>query len=277
MHREGSILSHMLREGYDCNLLENEKSDRKKSYTATNYLLGMMGTTSPAELRRSMPAIDWHNGVANRFLWNVGARTKKLRTSRLVPNFNLWAERWRKLQELNSKFPEEQNIIEYSADGLDLWNDWVDSIPEEDEDSLYGLSQGRIKPNCLRTAVLYAQLDEERLDGWPLMIEPRHIEAGIEIVTRSADSTAYYLNAGTGKATVALEPDIKRIHETVATKVREGGSPELKRSEVTRMFRRMTEEEKDRLCIAAGLHLEIRRNPDGAGAPGDVWCVNSKG
>lgn len=272
MHREGSILSHMLREGYDCNPLENEKSDKKKSYTATNYLLGMMGTTSPLELRQTMPAIDWHNGVANRFLWNVGARTKRLRTSRLIPNFTGWAERFRKLQELNNTFPEPQNIVEYSADGLELWNDWIDGLPEEDEDSQYGLSQGRVKPNCLRAAVLYAQLDEERLEGWPLMIEPRHIEAGIEIVTRSAESTAYYLSGGVGKATTVDDGDIRRIHEAIATKTREGGLPELSSYEITRLFRAKTGEQKDQLCLAAGLHLETR---DTGGRPAISWCVNN--
>jgi hypothetical protein len=274
MHREGSILSHMLREAYDSNQLENEKSDRKKSYTATNYLLGMMGTTSPLELRQAMPAIDWHNGVANRFLWNVGARTKKLKTSRLVPDFSKWAARFKKVMELNNKFPADQNIVEYSADGLDCWNDWIDSLPEEDEDSHYGLSQGRIKPNCLRAAMFYAQIDEERLEGWPLMIEPRHIEAGIEIVTRSADSTAYYLSGGAGRASIASDSDIKRIYEAIATKARETGQAELTRTEVTRMFRKMTEEQKDRVCLSANLHLETRPSPEQGGCPTDVWCVN---
>lgn len=274
MHREGSNLSYMLREAYDANQLENLRSEAKKSYSASNYLLGMMGTTTPAELRQTMPAIDWHNGRANRFLWNVGAKTKKLSTSRNVPRFEDWALRLHNVLALNNQYKAEQNIVDYSADGLDCWNAWIESLDDEDEDTLLGLSQARIKPNCLRTALLYAQLDEERLEGGPLLIEPQHIEAAVEIVNRSAESTAYYLNLGNNKS-AASDSDIHRIYEEIAKKSREGGKPELTRTEITRLFRKLNDEQKDAVCLAANLHLETRPNPTGgAGAPVDVWCVN---
>jgi hypothetical protein len=40
------------------------------------------------------------------------------------------------------------------------------------------------------------QLDEVPLEGWKLAIEPRHVEAGIEIVTWSRQSVEWYLVNG---------------------------------------------------------------------------------
>ena len=273
MDRDGSVLSQMLRQAYDFDLIENERSSKKNSVIATNYVLGMMGTITPRELREAMGEINWSNGVANRFLWNIGSRTKKLKTSRTIPDFTEWALRFQKILGLDMHNEETGGqAFDYSPDGLDCWNAWVDSLPEDDDESNFGLSQARSKPNCLRVAALYAQLDERRLEGWKLAVEPRHIEAGIEIVQRSAESVAWYLNSGSSpKATQDWsDEDLAKLITAAAKKVSETGKGEMTSTELNRLFSHKSPEQRDALCIRAKMRLETRP-PEHGGSPARVW------
>jgi Bifunctional DNA primase/polymerase, N-terminal/Protein of unknown function (DUF3987) len=273
MDREGSILSQMLRQAYDFDVLENERSNKKNSVIATNYILGMMGTITPRELRETMPDINWSNGSANRFLWNIGAKTKKLKTSRLIPDFTAWAERFNRVMALDAHdMTEGGRSFDYSSDGLDYWEAWVDGLPEDDDESNFGMSQARLKPNCLRVASFYAQLDERRLDGWQLAIEPKHIKAGIEIVKRSGESVLWYLKSGTtAKLPVDFdEEDLRKLYDALTKKIKETGKMELTSTEITQMFSHKTSEQKDALCIRAKLRLDIRQT-EKRGRPIHVW------
>jgi primase-polymerase (primpol)-like protein len=271
MNREGSTLSGQLRNVYDCDPVENERSDKKKSFLALDYLIGILGTITPRELREVMGNINWANGVANRFLWCIATRSKTLKTSRVIPDFSDWAERVKALCALDREVNQE--AFDYSKQGLELWDDWVDSLPEDDDDNL-GLSQARVKPNCLRLASLYAQLDERRLQGWKIALEPIHVEAAIEIVTRSRESVAWYLEMGqsTKPTSTFADTDLMKLHVALAEKVRETGRAQISSTDVRNMFSRRSGAERDALCLAAKLHIEMRPGPSG-GPPAKFWVA----
>ncbi len=272
--RKDSSLSGFLRGAYDGDRLENFRSDKRNSTAAEDYLLGFCGTITPQELRDVMPAIDWKNGSANRFLWCVGYSDKKLGRSSVRPNFVEWAKRVKALIDLNLNV--EPTAINYSASGMVVWDQWESSLPEHGDD-LLSESQARIKANCARIAVLYAVLDERRLNGWQPQIEDRHVEAAIEIVTRSRQSVEWYLGQATDVQRVdstATQDDLIKLKKAVAAASRETGVPELTQHEITKLFTHKTVEERDELCILAGLRQYRRTRDEGAGKPTTVWTWN---
>ena len=266
--RRDSTLSGHLRGAYDGDRLENYRSDKKNSYAADNYILGFCGTITPNELRDVMPAMDWKNGAANRFLWSVGFKDKELGRSTKQPDFSPWAETVRKIGELNQAV--DPTPVDYSKSGQERWDSWYYSLPEHNDDILSD-SQGRAAANCARVANLYAQLDERRLDGWHVQLEDRHVEAAIEIVNRSRQTVEWYLaqsNVSRSDGAVDQE-DLMKLKRAVAAAGRdEGGSPELTREEVRKLFSHKSAEERDELCIQAGLRLTKRA---GATRPTMVW------
>jgi hypothetical protein len=269
--RKDSSLSGYLRGAYDGDLLENFRSDKRNSTTAENYILGFCGTITPQELRDVMPAIDWKNGSANRFLWCVGYKDKNLGRSSVRPNFAAWADRVRKIRDLNLN--TEPTAIDYSESGAAVWDQWESTLPEHSDD-LLSESQARIKANCARIANLYAQLDERRLDGWKVQIEDRHVEAAIEIVNRSRQSVEWYLTQADQVQrpdSTATRDDLMKLKLAVATAGRETGVPELSKNEVTKLFSHKTSEERDELCILAGLRPYMRDRGDKGGKPTTVW------
>jgi hypothetical protein len=263
-----------LRKAYDGDHIENFRSEKRTSTSADDYLLGFCGTITPQELRDVMPAIDWKNGSANRFLWCIGYTDRKLGRSSVRPNFVEWAKRVKALLDLNLKI--EPTGITYSASGAAVWDQWESSLPEHNDD-LLSESQARIKANCARIAVLYAVLDERRLTGWQVQLEDRHVEAAIEIVTRSRQSVEWYLSQGNQVQSIdstATQDDIMKLKKAVAAAGRETGYPEITKTEVRKLFSHKTVEERDELCIMAGLRPYTREHGEEGGKPATVWTWN---
>jgi hypothetical protein len=270
--RKDSSLSGFLRGAYDGDRLENFRSDKRNSAAAEDYLLGFCGTITPQELRDVMPAIDWKNGSANRFLWCVGYSDKKLGRSSVRPNFIEWAKRVQKIISLNLN--AEPVAITYSASGAAVWDQWEGSLPEHGDD-LLSESQARIKANCARIAVLYAVLDERRLSGWQVQIEDRHVEAAIEIVTRSRQSVEWYLGQATqvqSADSTATQDDLIKLKKAVAAAGRETNIPELTKNDICKLFPHKTADEREELCILAGLRAYSKAN--GKARPTTVWTWN---
>lgn len=204
MNREGSNTSGYLRLGYDGLPLENNRS--KQSYCAKNYLLSVLGHITPEEMAETMQSVDWANGIANRFLWAAVRPSKTLPRNTTAPGFDHAREIIAKILSL-----PDAGRLDFSAAGGLCWDEWVHALPELE--GKLALSQSRIRPNALRVAEIYAAFDERRLErvGFGLgksgefkthslvntvpkiEIEPEHVIAAIEVVTRSRQTVEWYL------------------------------------------------------------------------------------
>lgn len=253
--RESSTLGGKMRQAYDMERLENFRSDSKKSVHAEDYILGFVGSITPRELKKVMPQMDWSNGAQNRFLWSVAEKDKSLDSS-TPPNFAQWAERLMNIVRLNQSVEQPIAVLR-SREAERIWRDFIQSLPEHD-DTVLADSQARIKANAARVSVLYAQLDERRLgSGWQVIIEPKHVEAAIEIVMRSRQSVEWYLNQQNNTATKISPSDIQKIKLAQLEIIREGG--ELDSTEVAKIFSHKTSAERDEICLAAGLKPVSRK------------------
>ena len=271
MSRDGSNLSAMLRSAYDLDIIENERSSKSKSTRATNYISGIVGLITPMELELVMKDVDWHNGVANRFLWSIGVKSKDLLLSPKPPDLKEWAVKFKAFLDLDACLTEAQEFG-FSPAGEKTWCDWASHLIEE-EDTKLGLSQQRRLANAYRVANLYAQLDPRRFDGWKLALEPCHVRAGIEIVGRSRESVNWYLNRDKISHQTGAG-GIRKIHAFIAAKVQSGERPEMTRLEVQKMFRDGTADQRDKLCLDAGLHLVEPLHSDGKpGVKKMVWTA----
>jgi hypothetical protein len=265
-NRKDSTLGGFIRNAYDGEFIENYRSESKKSTTADNYILGFCGTITPKELEKCMPLLDWNNGAQNRFLWSIGFKDKNLDRSTEKPNFRPWAERVRKLVEMNLSV--QPTAIDYSPDGARAFIDWCKSLPPHD-DTILADSRARAKAQCVRVANLYAQLDERRLTGWQVQLEAKHVEAAIEIVQHSWASVEWYLARSSSEGTKVGGADIQKLKQALIRKIREGGKAELTATEVYDLFTHKTREERDAICVAAGFKPGANKTPRGKAAV--VW------
>jgi hypothetical protein len=280
-NREGSMLSDMIRNGWDGLKLQNPRSDVRQSTVAVNYTLGISGFITPDLLREVLPSIDWKNGSVNRFLWNVLSETKKIGRSPGVPDFRDWFTRVNKLYSLNrnpmacGEGLGNSQVVEYSKDGEKVWDAWVDTLPEyDDADSMLD-GMARAKPHALRLANLYAQLDERRLDGWPMYLEPVHINAAIEHVEHSRASMQWYLdeNKALGTNQKGYDgQDTRRLRQLVLRAIEETGAAVLKATEIYKAFSNMTVEQRTEMCLDAGM-VPSKSDSGKRGNKATVWTM----
>jgi Bifunctional DNA primase/polymerase, N-terminal len=267
--RDGSTLGEKIREAWDGLKLDNIRSEVKKSVSAQNYVLGVCGAITPQALDLALPAIDWRNGSVNRFNWCVPSESRPTVRSQGKPNFDAWVKRVQTLYYLNMGLKEEVEI-KYSEAGGKLWDEWVAALPVYDDEDLMADGMARTKPHAFRLANLYAQLDERRLDGWKPCLEPVHVAAGIEIVERSRESMQWHLNRGKFKGSgVVDKADVLELRQMLAKKLAEGGEARLTGSELHKAFSHLTEEQRNMLCLEAG--LVAKRHGGTGGRPAMVW------
>jgi hypothetical protein len=272
MNREGSNLSGYIRAAYDGIPLQNNKA--RESVSAENYHLSCIGQITPRELNTIMADVDWYNGVANRFLWNIVQRSKTLTRSTKVPDFTKLADRVTQILALPAV-----GAIEFSEAGGKMWDEWVLSLPLND-DSKLGASQERVRPNALRTALIYASLDENRLNGikedgmvyrdgdGAFQIEPKHVAAAIEVVNRSKASVQWFLSQA---LTIEREPDFEAIKKVIAAyNEAAAGGRAFTSSDLNRLFSHASQTERDRIANAAGL-VTGKSESSGSGRKATTW------
>jgi hypothetical protein len=259
-NREGSNLSGYLRIAYDGAPLEHNRA--QKSFKASNYLLSTIGHITPQELTETMSNVDFYNGSTNRFLFAACRRSKVLPRMGKVPDFGSVVTRLSAMLNLPAA-----GKVDFSEEGGRTWDQWVYSLTEPTDGKLAAAVE-RSKPNCLRVALIYALLDESRLDdpfGGPTYIEKRHVDAAVELVNRSRESVRWFLNQPSKNSAGPDRQEISRLREAVNAA---GGS--LSGTQLTKLFSHKSADERNQLATQAGLKLR-RTQTEGRGSPAQVW------
>ncbi|MGB2590961.1 MAG: DnaB-like helicase N-terminal domain-containing protein [Candidatus Acidiferrum sp.] len=257
--RDGSNTSGYLRMGWDGIPLENNRA--RSSEVARDYLLSLIGHITPEELTEIFANVDWYNGMANRFLWATVRKSKTVSRSEKLPNF---ADVSKTIQDLLSLPRIGQ--VRFTDEGGRYWDEWVHGLT--DHDGKLGASQQRIRPNALRIAQIYAALNERRLSlglSGHYAIEPEHIAAAIEIVTRSRESIAWFLDR-------PMKIDARVAMDEVAkfrTDMNKHGG-QMTGRQLAALFSHKTPEQRMEIASRAGGKIRSRPSAKG-GRPADVW------
>jgi len=255
--RETSILSMVIRQAWDGDVLENKT--RSKPLRAENTHICVLGHITAEELRRSMSDTEAANGFANRFLFVCARRPHKL-----PDGGNLDPAIIRDLgARLGLAITSTVGIqrMHRSADAAQLWREVYDAIDDE-ADGLFGAVTARAEAQMLRLSVAYALLDGSRV------IDTAHLDAARAAWRYCEDSAAYIFGDAVGDPTA----------DRLLTAVRAAGHDGYTRNQARELFaRNVSSARLDRAIedlVDRGL-VVIEQHPTGGRPVTVLYAVNA--
>jgi hypothetical protein len=154
MSREGNTLSEVLRCAWDHRNLET--MTKNSPARATNPHISIIGHITREELKRELAECDLFNGFANRFLWILVKRSKRLPHGGTVPPEEMASLAKSLVNALDGA--REIQRMRFDAAAYDHWSDIYERLTA-DHPSLYGQVASRSEAHTIRLAMLYALSD----------------------------------------------------------------------------------------------------------------------
>ncbi|HEY6628415.1 MAG TPA: DUF3987 domain-containing protein [Acidimicrobiia bacterium] len=184
--REGSILSAVLRNGFDGGPLENRRAGGM--VVAKGHHVSSVGMITPEELGRSLTTVEASNGYGSRHLWLRVQRQRRLPFGGDIPDV-AWASLG---DEVGACLEEARrvDVLEWTDDGRSLWKDLYARTPD-----VFGLARAllsRRETIMLRLAIIYALSDGRR------RIDVDHVIAASALWERSVSSVKTIWQQSTG-------------------------------------------------------------------------------
>jgi hypothetical protein len=164
--REGSNLSQILREAWDGKRIQN--MTRNNPLKATGAHVCVVGHITTEELRRSLTDTEKASGFANRFLFALVRRSKKLPSGGHLEQAAIDALG----SKMRAALQEARlgRVMHRSPDAEELWTEIYMAI-DDDADGMFGAMVNRGPAQMLRLSVAYALLDGAAT------IETEHVRA----------------------------------------------------------------------------------------------------
>jgi Protein of unknown function (DUF3987) len=239
-----------LRQAYDSGSLRT--LTKNSPLRATGAHVSLVGHITEEELRTALTATEQSNGFANRFLFFLVQRSKRLPDPQPVP--------YRQLSELAAdlqsvlRFAREVGRVQRDPEASALWHQEYDALSEE-RPGLLGSVTARAEAHTLRLSLLYALLDEQASIG------VRHLQAALGVWRYAEESARRIFGTKTG------DPIADRIEAALRAR-----GP-MTRTEIRDLFQRNVEAERiglalDVLILAGRATWHMRTTP---GRPAEVW------
>lgn len=152
LRREGNTLSPVLRNAWDGRDLSTMV--RHSPLKATEPHISVLGHITSTELLKHVVESETANGFANRFLWAVVRRSKKLPFGGELDKVDM-APVVRKIRDALSK---EAGRMTFAESARDTWIEMYDALTE-DRPGMFGQVTARAEAQTLRLAILYALAD----------------------------------------------------------------------------------------------------------------------
>jgi hypothetical protein len=254
MKREGSLLSTVLRDGWDGRDLATLV--KHSPLRATNPHISVIGHITKIELVGLMDQTSMANGLGNRFLFAC------VRRSKLLPfGGNLNREEATKLgAEVGHAIERADQIdeVQWSLDGSKGWESIYGALSEA-KPGLAGALSARAEAQVMRLALVYALFDGSAL------IEPAHLMAAIAVQDYCEASIQYVFGKKLGNS----------IADTILAAL-EGVYPEgLTRTEIHKLFNRNESAGSITTALQDLQSLNrattTKRAPNGRGRPTEIW------
>ncbi len=185
--RDGNTYSSVAREAWDG--LPLHVMTRKDPLRATGAHICILGHTTMVELQKNLTDVELGNGFANRFLFALTKRSKKLPSGGNLDPADI-APIGHELRGILDK-GRNRGRVERSMEAEKLWSDIYNSVDDE-RDGIFGAVTARAEAQMLRLSVLYALLDGSK------MIEVPHLEAARAVWTYCEESAAYVFGDALG-------------------------------------------------------------------------------
>ena len=179
--RQGSTLSTIIRQAWDTGNLSVMRRDSPDK--ATNAHISIIGHITGDELRQCLNGTDTVNGYANRFLWVVSRRSKKLPEGGY---FNV-ADHAPLIARLKKAIEFAGTVGEMKRDeeARELWREIYGQIDDELPSGRLEAIFSRAEAQIMRLACVYALLDCSNI------VRRIHLEAAKAVWDYSVASTRY--------------------------------------------------------------------------------------
>jgi hypothetical protein len=253
MKREGNTLSPVLRNAWDGKTLKTMV--KHSPLRATSPHVCILGHITAGELVKHLTETEMANGLANRFVWMVVKRSKRL------PFGGEWHTA--NLQPISREivgaleFATGEHRMGWAEDARPLWVEAYDTLTE-DRPGMFGAVTARAEAQTLRLAMLYALAD------CSYEIRRTHAESALAVWEYAEESARFVFGDAIGDA------DADRVLEEL--KVHEEG---MTRTEVRDLFgRNRSGEELDRIMevlAAAGRIRVTKHRGSGSKKPVERW------
>src|SRR5215208_5903985 len=154
MKREGNTLSPVLRNAWDGKTLKTMV--KHSPLRATNPHVCILGHITTSELVKHLTENEMANGLANRIVWMLVKRSKRL------PFGGEWYTA--NLQPISREivgaleFATGEHRMDWADDARPLWEEAYDALTE-DRPGMFGAVTARAEAQTLRLAMLYALAD----------------------------------------------------------------------------------------------------------------------
>ena len=184
--RDGSILSHIIREMYDSGHLES--NTRKSPMRIDGVHAAIIGHITADEYRAKLAAVEIANGFANREMPFCVKRRQRLAEGGSLSDRDLAAIGKRLSVAL--AFARQPRQMKRSGEAGALWKEWYDAVLEES--GLLGAMTARAEAHVLRVSMIYALLDCSET------IQEVHLRAAIAFWDYSVASARYVFGKSLG-------------------------------------------------------------------------------
>jgi Protein of unknown function (DUF3987) len=254
--RSGNNLSPLIRQAWDGDKLST--LTKNSPLCATGAHISIIGHITTQELRARISRTDIANGFANRFIFALVRRSKKLAFGGNLDD----AELLHLAVQLKAPVCEAKTIgrVGMTEQARVHWRELYE-ILSEGQDGLLGAVTARAEAQVIRLALIYALLDGQDA------IDVCHLKASAAVWEYAESSAAHTFG------TVLGDP----IADTILSKLRER-SDGLSRNELMDLFKR--HQTSDR--IAAALTLLANRglaksmHHETGGRAAEIWTYTGK-
>jgi hypothetical protein len=213
--RDTNTLSPVVRQAWDTGVLR--VMTRHNPLTAKGAHISIVGHITSEELRRHLTSNEAANGFANRFLWLLVRRSKKLPDGGNLDPRDLAPHVSKLTAALVAS--RRQGEIRRNPKARELWRDIYDDL-SEGEPGLAGAMLARSEAQVTRLSLVYALADGAA------SIHEQHLEAALELWHYSARSVRHLFGDTTG------DPDA----DTIEQALRRNANGGLTRTDISRLF-----------------------------------------
>jgi len=185
-NREQNTLSAVLRDAWDRGTLR--VMTRKDPLVATDVHISVLAHITVEELRRLLVDTEVANGFANRFLFFLTHRSKRLPDGGEVPQ----DESNRIVKFIRAALEHQPAAkMKRTPEAAELWQAIYNGL-DDDADGLFGAATARAEAQMLRLSVVYALLDRSDL------IDVAHVRAAHAVWRYCEDSARFVFDGMLG-------------------------------------------------------------------------------
>jgi hypothetical protein len=139
---------------------------------ATDAHISIVGHVTKQELLRYLDSTEQASGFANRFLWSLVERSKRIPNPKGAPDSVLdpFVDRLRRAIDFGSKAGELSRDADAEVVGTAVYDKLTDDIP-----GMLGVITARGAPHVMRLACIYSLLDLSSF------LRPEHLKAALAL------------------------------------------------------------------------------------------------